>query len=159
MLATNPVMHNPGMHFVVRKVNMKDANARLVVNGMIDQVSKDLDWSYTDRCTRGEWWLAYNEKRPVAFAGLVPMSDYFSVGYLCAAGVLPDFRGHGLQKRLIRRRIARARELGCVAIYTDTIHENAASANSLIACGFRQFVPHTPWGDTQHVHFWSLNLR
>jgi GNAT superfamily N-acetyltransferase len=145
-------------NFVVRKVDMGDELAREGVNQMIEEISKDLDWSYSENCTRGEWWVVFESGKPAAFAGMVPMAEYFSGAYLCASGVLPQYRGNGLQKVLIRKRLQRAKTLGCKVAYTDTIHENAFSANSLIASGFKRFVPSIPWGKTKDVHFWRKDL-
>jgi GNAT superfamily N-acetyltransferase len=150
----------PSPRFVIRRADTRDALVRAAINAMIDEVSVELDWIYTEKCieARGDWWIAFDGKREAAFAGLVPMPNYFATGYLCAAGVLKPYRGHGLQKRLIAKRVEVACAYGCREVYTDTIHENAASANSLIACGFKQFVPPYPWGDPKHVHFWRRPL-
>jgi GNAT superfamily N-acetyltransferase len=45
-------------------------------------------------------------------------------GHLYSAGVLPRYRGHGLQKRLIRKRIAAARARGWTCLVTETIYDN-----------------------------------
>lgn len=38
--------------------------------------------------TKGYWWLAYLEERPVAFAGLVPFEPLPNIGYLKRCYVL-----------------------------------------------------------------------
>ena len=73
-------------------------------------------------------------------------------GYLARAGVLPEFRGQGLQKRLIKVREEFAREHGMPALICDTC-DNPASANSLIACGFKMFQPQEPWGLPRSVYW------
>jgi GNAT superfamily N-acetyltransferase len=78
-------------------------------------------------------------------------------GYLCRAGVLESHRGRGLQKRLIRVRERKARKLGWTHVVTDT-YENPASANSLIKCGFRSYLPRNPWG-AKGVAYWIKRLR
>lgn len=72
---------------------------------------------------------------PVAIAGarIVETGAYF----LSRACVDPAYRGQGIQKRLIRARVRRARKLGCPRVVTYTHPGNVASINSLIACGFR----------------------
>ena len=94
---------------------------------------------------KGYWWIATDEGIDTAFAGLVPSSRWCDTGYLCRAGVAPSSRGKGLQKKLIRVRVAKAKALGWSWLITDT-HDNPASANSLIACGFKMFEPSIPWG-------------
>jgi GNAT superfamily N-acetyltransferase len=43
------------------------------------------------------WWLAYLDREPVGFAGLVPSQRYKNTGYLKRAGVTKSHRGHGIQ--------------------------------------------------------------
>lgn len=93
----------------------------------------------------GYWWLAYDGKEPVAYAGLHPSQRYRNVGYLCIVGVLPEARGSGLQRRLIKVRENKAKKLGWDIIITDTIPENPASSNNLIKCGYVTYVPERPW--------------
>lgn len=107
--------------------------------------------------SRGYWWIAYDEDTPCAFAGLVASSRWCDTGYLCRAGVLPTHRGNGIQKKLIRARVRKARKLGWNWLITDTYH-NPASANSLIAEGFKMFEPTIPWG-AKGTLYWRLNLR
>ena len=95
--------------------------------------------------TRGWWWLGTVDGVAVAFAGLTPTWADPRIGYLCRAGVVRDMRGHGIQKRLIRLRLLRARRLGMYSAVTDTTAANLPSANSLISCGFRLYDPATRW--------------
>jgi GNAT superfamily N-acetyltransferase len=69
---------------------------------------------------------------------------------------LPSHRGQGVQKRLIRARIRQARALGWNWLITDT-YLNPASANSLIATGFKMYEPSQPWGAKQTL-YWRLKL-
>jgi GNAT superfamily N-acetyltransferase len=103
-----------------------------------------------------QWWLVRAEDgTPVAFAGVNHIAGKMS--YLCRAGVLPAARGSGLQKRLIRVRVAAARRRGSVAVITDTTRANIASSNSLIACGFRTYWPETRWALSSSV-YWLRSL-
>jgi GNAT superfamily N-acetyltransferase len=105
----------------------------------------------------GYWWIVYDALNfPCAFAGLIRSVRWANVGYLCRAGVLSSHRGQGVQKRLIRARIRQARALGWEWLITDT-HENPASANSLIATGFKMYDPLQPWGATQTL-YWRKKL-
>jgi GNAT superfamily N-acetyltransferase len=105
----------------------------------------------------GYWWIVYDALNcPSAFSGLVRSSRFTNVGYLCRSGVLPSHRGRGVQKRLIRARIRQARALGWEWLITDT-YENPASANSLIATGFKMYEPSQPWGATGTL-YWRLKL-
>lgn len=105
----------------------------------------------------GWWYVAYSENMvPVGFAGVVPSIRWGDCGYLCRAGVLSSHRGHGLQKKLIRARVKKARQLGWNWLVTDT-YENPASSNSLIATGFKMFDPTKPWG-ANNTLYWRLKL-
>ena len=87
-----------------------------------------------------EIWVAIADGHIVGYASIRESELIPGWAYLSRAGVAPDWRGHGLQKRLIRVRLRWAKRRGLIAAYTYTV-DNPASANSLIACGFRQFRP------------------
>jgi len=93
----------------------------------------------------GSWWIATENGVDIGFAGLVRTVSWTDCGYLCRAGVIPDARGQGLQKKLINVRVRQAKALGWNWVVTDT-RLNPASANSLISCGFKMFEPSKPWG-------------
>jgi GNAT superfamily N-acetyltransferase len=108
--------------------------------------------------SQGDWWIVYDSKNlPCAFAGLVPSTRWARTGYLCRSGVLPSHRGRGTQKRLIRARVRHAKKLGWEWLITDT-YQNPASANSLIACGFKMFIPTVPWG-AEGTLYWRRKLQ
>lgn len=106
---------------------------------------------------KGYWWIAYDGPIPVAFCGMYRVSSKSLTGYLCRSGVLKAYRGNGLQKRLIRVRERKARKLGWTHTVTDT-YNNPASANNLIACGFRNYIPRSPWG-AEGVVYWIKRLK
>lgn len=93
----------------------------------------------------GHWWIAYDGDTPVGFAGIAQSVKWSDAGYLCRAGVLRSHRGKGIQKRLIRVRERKARQVGWNWVISDTF-DNPASSNSLISCGYRLFAPSKPWG-------------
>lgn len=105
----------------------------------------------------GFWWLASIGNAAVGYAGLHPSRRFMDVGYLCAAGVLPIARGHGLQRRLIRVRERKAKSLGWSWLVTDTIPANPASSNTLIRCGYRTYWPENPWRGSGAI-FWRKRL-
>lgn len=93
---------------------------------------------------KGWWWIATNDGKPVAFAGMHPSTQWWDTLYLCRSGVLPLAQGKGLQLRLIKARERHAKTLGKTWLITDT-RENPASANSLIKADFRLYEPAAPW--------------
>lgn len=92
------------------------------------------------------WWVAYAGDFPVAFAGLKYLEPYEEgIGYLCRVGVLPAYRGHGLQRRFLQLREKKAIKLGIETIITYTVPENFPSINSLIRGGFMFYDPDYAW--------------
>ena len=104
----------------------------------------------------GSWWIATENGVDIGFAGLVRTVSWTDCGYLCRAGVIPDARGQGLQKKLINVRVRQAKALGWKWLVTDTT-DNPASANSLIATGFKLFQPTKPWG-FKNTLYWRRKL-
>lgn len=110
---------------------------------------------------RGTWWLVYatdapNPKRPIGFCGMTEAIATPGTAYLKRAGVLKEFRGLGLQRRMITVREKRARKLGLVTMLTDTT-DNPASSNSLIRAGYRIFEPAYRWA-FNHSIYWRKQL-
>ena len=86
----------------------------------------------------GAWgFLAHVEGEP-AGGGMLGIVD--GVAMLSGDGVLPRFRGRGLQKALIRARLIVAREQGCDVACASTA-PGTASQRSYEACGFRVAYP------------------
>jgi GNAT superfamily N-acetyltransferase len=105
------------------------------------------------RTDRDLWWLAYDGKRVVGYASAkVWESD--NALYLARAGVLPEARRRGIQRRRIRARVQYARRLGLALLYTYTVPWNTASANNLAACGFRLWRPVKPWGGKHCLYYY-----
>lgn len=90
---------------------------------------------------RYHWWAVSDEDRStfnsrcmVAYAGLRVEKG---IAHFTRAGVMPDYRGQGLQKVLIKARLAWCKRRGIKVVKTYTSHDNTASIASLKACGFR----------------------
>jgi len=78
-------------------------------------------------------WCAYGGYRTI---------DQRSV-YFGPTHVLENFRGKGLQRRLIRARLKQAKEDGYEQAISSIYTYNFISGNNLIACGFRMCrIPH-----------------
>lgn len=107
--------------------------------------------------TYGYWWIMYDGHNPIGFCGVYASTTWAHTGYLCRAGILAEYRGKGLQKKLIRVRERKARRLGWTHLVTDT-YENPPSANNLISCGYRTYAPRTPWG-AKGVNYWIKRLN
>ena len=98
------------------------------------------------------WWVATEDGHEVAYAGGVQDTDgYF---FLCRAGVLPEARGQGLQRRLIRVRVQFAQRNAMRSCYTYTVPHNTASSNNLIRCGFTLWRPAVPWAGDEALYWY-----
>jgi GNAT superfamily N-acetyltransferase len=97
----------------------------------------------------------------VAYAGLYVcrQPQNLGMGFLNRVAVTPDFRGQGIQKRLIRCRLRGAWDLGVREVVTYTVPWNPASGNSLLSCGFRLYRPEYRWGGAGSVYFRVRNPR
>lgn len=113
-------------------------------------------------CFRGEdlpdlddaiWWIAHEGPTELGYAGGVVDTDIHVDFFLNRAGVLPEARGHGLQRRLINARMRYARAHGMRSCYTYTVPFNVASSNNLIKCGFTLWRPACPWAGDE-VLYW-----
>lgn len=101
---------------------------------------------------KDHWWLATVDKKPAGFACLRMYPDDNSA-YLALAGVLPAFRGRGLQKRLIKARENFGRKAGARTAVTYTAWLNWPSANNLIRMGYTLYSPKNPWGLARSLYF------
>jgi GNAT superfamily N-acetyltransferase len=142
------VRHDPAPLLTIRKVNGADHAADI---GELHSICFSQNEHIPDPAS-GQWWLTFDDDEPIAFAHLLPSTWYDNAGYLSRSGVIPKYRGYGLQKRLIRARVTQARRNGWEWLRTDT-RGNPASSNSLISCGFRLFEPKHPWAFSDSLYF------
>jgi GNAT superfamily N-acetyltransferase len=107
--------------------------------------------------TAGLWWLAYFDTVAIAFAGLVPFEPFPGVGYLKRAYVLPEHRGHGLQRQFMAVREVAAKRLGWTCLVSECSADNVHSADNFITAGFARCDPEQPWGAPNSL-FWKKDL-
>jgi GNAT superfamily N-acetyltransferase len=143
------------MKFIVKKVDIRVPSVQTTLTFLQRKILPE-DTPY--KTDRGHWWIAYAEcGKPVAFAGIVRSTRWTDTGYLCRAGVMDGFTGHGIQKRLIKARLMQAKKLGWNWCITDTT-DNPASSNSLIACGFKIYTPGSPWSFRNAI-YWKYKVN
>jgi GNAT superfamily N-acetyltransferase len=80
-------------------------------------------------------YLAFDCGRPVATAALYVFEN---LGYLAMASTAEGDRRRGAQQALIARRIAKARELGCAVVVSETLSMLEGSLRNLQRAGFRE---------------------
>lgn len=150
------------MTFVIKRADIRNPVTNDIINGMQSAIFTARDWPGAPKWTHGDWFIAYARKDgkliEAGYGGLIPSQNWHGTGYLCSAGVLPEYRGQGLQKRLITKRVERAAERGWRWLITYTSVDNAASANSLINAGFRLYVPKRPWAGAAFA-YWRKDLH
>lgn len=113
----------------------------------------------------GNWFIIYNNEKPVAYAGLVDFDKQSKpkkkkrtdMCFFTRCGVREGHRGKGLQRDLIFHRICKAKAIGYSSIITTT-YENPSSSNNLINAGFKLYTPETTWG-IDGTNYWWLNLQ
>lgn len=143
------------MKFTIRKVDAKDPKIKAQLLAMqLETLPGDKPYD-TDF---GVWWIAYYNKTPAGYAGLAQSRQWSNAGYLCRAGVMPAFQGNGLQKRLIKARIRKAKHMGYEWLLCDTT-ENPRSSNSLISCGFRIYEPKKKWCQAKTAIYWRYKVK
>ena len=141
--------------FIIRKVDIRNSSHVSVIKHLQKEILPSDNLYKPDH---GHWWVAYTEaEKPVAFGGLVRSMVWTDTGYLCRSGVLDEYTGHGLQKRLIQARIKQAKKLGWNWVITDTT-DNPASANSLITSGFKIYTPGNPWSFRNAI-YWKYKIH
>jgi ribosomal protein S18 acetylase RimI-like enzyme len=89
-----------------------------------------------------EWFIGWDGSRPAAYCAWKTVEhDGMPVGFHYRGGVLADYRGHGLQRQMLRLRETRMRAQGLTEAVTYTDADGAASMRNLIAEGYRPYAP------------------
>ena len=98
------------------------------------------------------YWVATDdEKVPVAFA--IASNFPFKEIFLSRAGVIPNSRSQGLQKRLVRARLRYGHSNNYSGAITYTSTDNGASIKSLLDSGFKIYTPDYYWAGHGQVYF------
>jgi ribosomal protein S18 acetylase RimI-like enzyme len=87
----------------VRKIDLDDEHD---VNEVValHRLAFTPDEAEVHRPESGHWWLVMLNGMSVAFAGYVDGITNPAFGYMIRAGVIPEARGRGLQRKLLRVR-------------------------------------------------------
>ena len=99
-----------------------------------------------------EWWVMLDQGEIVAYCGSI-----YSKG-ICIfnrAWVKKSHRGQGIQRRMIKTRLKAASTFCHIAI-TYTTLDNFPSANNLIDCGFRLYLPEYSYGGSDKLYYQKL---
>lgn len=101
------------------------------------------------------WWISTYRGFLSGFCGL-KVGSYG--GYLIRAAVLPEWRGRGIHRDLLRARIRYARRIKLPLLISYTLHHNHPSSNNLAAAGFKLYDPEEPWCEEPDALYWMLKL-
>lgn len=107
--------------------------------------------------TDGYWWIGYYCNLPVAYVGMLTVESWPKAGYIARVGVMSDYRGQGLQKRLLAICERKARAIGWKHLISTT-YCNPASANSFVARQYRIYEPQIRWGAEETI-YWIKKIQ
>jgi GNAT superfamily N-acetyltransferase len=132
---------------------IKVFNRGKVLNPNLYDELRELDYKVFSGCndefkSNRDWWVITSGNVIIAYCGCA-----FTEG-LCIfvrAWVHKDYRGQGLQKKMIRLRIKSAYDCHIAITYTTT--DNCPSANSLISQGFKLYTPEYAYGGREMLYF------
>ena len=142
------------MKYHIRQVDIGDKDIQNALMGL--QLSI-LEGTKPAKVDVGYWWIVYtDENEAVGFAAMKQSAQFTDCVFFHRSGVCEEHTGNGLQKRLIKARMRKAKHMGFNWAVSDTTL-NPASSNSLIACNFRIYQPSKPWG-WKHTNYWRLKL-
>lgn len=137
-----------GSGFTIKRANMNDLETQHDFLEMQEVCFPDDYCMAPHQDDTVLWWFVRDEDGdPVGFACLTEGHTDKRVGYLAWAGVMPEARGYGLQRKLIRVRLDAAAKRGYERALTYTRTINSISSNNLITCGFKLHRPSLLYAD------------
>lgn len=102
-------------------------------------------------CIDGYWWMAFDGDKAVGFSCMTDVQTWDKTGYISRVGVMPAYRGKGLQRRLMKVCERKAKRLGWARLISTT-YNNPPSANNFIALGYRTYEPQARWGASDTIY-------
>lgn len=121
----------------------------------LDKVCFPGDDSFPFGLRKYDCWMCFLDGEIIGYASACKMKDKY---FLARAGVMPEHRGKGVQKKFIKARIGRANMLQLDSIVTYTTPVNLPSILSLESYGF------DTWNDVcksfydDSFLYWKLDL-
>jgi GNAT superfamily N-acetyltransferase len=106
------------------------------------------------------WWVILDPAGGIAaYASAMPWDEGQAV-FIDRMGTLPEYRGGGLQRRLVHAITRWAKRHGALQVRTYVMPWNVASNNNFAATGFRMYDPKIgdPWVG-EGVIYWRRILR
>lgn len=136
--------------FKIRQTNDIDA-----VKSLHSQTFPHDDWY--ESSYEVIYWLVFDSKgKEVGFCMLSLLTD--GISFLARVGVLPEARGHNLQKRLLRVREAYAKRKNFTKVITYTTINNIASMHNLQKAGYFLYLPENCYAGDEFL-YWIKDLK
>jgi GNAT superfamily N-acetyltransferase len=140
------------VNFRIREVDTSRDDVQLKLS-LLQDIAPEFPRADVDA---GHWWVAEHDGFWVGYATMVKSTHYNNAGYFSRVAVRPTYRGHGLQRRLMRAIEMRARKNGWTRMVSDTT-DAVFSANNFIRQGYRVFDPRHPWAFANSI-YWTKDL-
>jgi len=123
------------------------------LNTKLYQELKELDYKVFNGCDNEfkpnrDWWVIVSANKIVAYCGC---SFNENICIFVRAWVQKEYRGQGLQKKMIKLRLKSA--FDCRIAITYTTVDNYPSINSLISQRFKLFSPEYAYAGRQMLYF------
>lgn len=134
-------------YFVIKKCEDVE-----LVKQLHEQIFPADDWYDSPRSVM---WVMWKGTEAIAFAMLSETNDDYV--FYSRAGVKKDYRGHGIQLRLIRVREKYARSKGYKKAITYTKIDNITSNRNLQKAGYWLYIPVNEYADKDCL-YWIKEL-
>lgn len=123
------------------KYTLRQTEDEATVIELHEKLFPGVDWEENTTAL----WLAEDELgESVGFCTARKLT-YENGVFLSRAGVLPEARGAGLQRRMIHVRTRWARSIGAEFLCTYVVLDNFASLTNLIKSGYKLYTPANRW--------------
>jgi predicted GNAT family acetyltransferase len=133
-------------------------HAREIASLVAEGFSREDDGTRASAFIGVTWWGVFTSSgQLIGVGGMLQSAIEEDTFYLNRSYIQPEHRGHGLQRKLIKARVARAKELKGAFATSDTFN-SPHSTNNLLGCGFRAYSPAEPWRGTDGTVYWRVRL-
>jgi RimJ/RimL family protein N-acetyltransferase len=96
-----------------------------------------------------DWWVIVDDNNIIAYCGCLYSQK---ICIFVRAWVYKEYRGLGIQKRMIKARIKYAKKI-CTTVITYTSTNNIISANNLLKNGFLLYNPMYKYSGSDVLYF------